>query len=173
MKRDIAQYVANCQICQQVKVEHQKLARLLQPLLALEWKWNHITMDFVIRFSTTRNKKNRVWVIVDYLSKLAHFLAMKTIDFMNSLVKLYIQEIVRFYRIPLSIVSDKDLNLLLSFGRVCKRLWPPNWILTLHFIPNRWLAKESNPDSKRLVEGIHPGLWRELGKLFIFNKVCI
>ena len=47
-------------------------------------------MDFVIRFSTTRKKKNRVWVIVDYLSKLAHFLAMKTIDFMNSLVKLYI-----------------------------------------------------------------------------------
>ena len=83
-------------------------------------------MDFVIRFSTTRKKKNRVWVIVDYLSKLAHFLAMKTIDFMNSLVKLYIQEIVRFYRIPLSIVFDKDLNLLLSFGRVCKRLWPPN-----------------------------------------------
>ena len=83
-------------------------------------------MDFVIGLSTTRNKKNRVWIIVDCLSKLANFLAMKTIDSMNSLVKLYIQEIVRLYRIPLSIVSNKDLNLLLSFERVYKRLWPPN-----------------------------------------------
>ena len=48
MKRDIAQFVANFPICQQVKVEHQKHAGLLQLLPILEWKWDHITMDFVI-----------------------------------------------------------------------------------------------------------------------------
>ena len=78
MKKDIAQYVANCQICQQVKDEHQKPVELLQPVLILEWKWDHVTMDFVIGLPKTRSKKNGVWVIVNRLTKSTHFLAMKT-----------------------------------------------------------------------------------------------
>ena len=73
-----------------MKTKHQKLARLLQPLPIPEWKWDHITMDFVIGFPRTRSKKNGVWMIVDRFTKSAHFLAMKTIDVMNSLVKLYL-----------------------------------------------------------------------------------
>ncbi|RVW73760.1 Transposon Tf2-2 polyprotein [Vitis vinifera] len=64
MKRDIAQFVANCQICQQVKAEHQRPAGLLQPLPIPEWKWDNITMDFVIGLPRTRSKKNGVWEIV-------------------------------------------------------------------------------------------------------------
>ena len=90
MKRDIAQFVANCQICQQVKAEHQRLAGLLQPLPIPKWKWDNITMDFVIGLPRTRSKKNGVWVIMDHLTKSANFLAMKIIDPMNSLAKLYI-----------------------------------------------------------------------------------
>ena len=91
-----------------MKTEHQRLAGLLQPLPIPKWKWDHITMDFVIGLSRTRSKKNGVWVIMDHLTKSAHFLAMKTTDSMNSLAKLYIQEIVRLHGIPLSIVSDRD-----------------------------------------------------------------
>ncbi|RVW16021.1 Retrovirus-related Pol polyprotein from transposon 17.6 [Vitis vinifera] len=108
MKRDIAQFAANCQICQQVKVEHQRPTGLLQPLPIPEWKWDNITMDFVIGLPRTRSKKNGVWVIVDRLTKSTHFLAMKTTDSMNSLAKLFIQEIVRLHGIPVSIVSDRD-----------------------------------------------------------------
>ena len=72
-------------------------------------------MDFVIGLPRTRSKKNGVWVIVDRLTKLAHFLAMKTTDPMNSLVKLYIQEVVRLHGIPLSIVSDRDLKFTSQF----------------------------------------------------------
>ena len=72
-----------------MKVEHQKPAGLLQPLLIYEWKWDHITMDFVIGLPRTKSKKNGVWVIVERLTKSTHFLAMKTIDSMNSLAKLY------------------------------------------------------------------------------------
>ena len=90
MKRDIALYVASCQVCQQVKVEHQKLAGLLQPLPIPKWNWDHITMDFMIGFPRTRSKKNGVWVIVDRLTKSTHFLAMKTTDVMNSLATLYL-----------------------------------------------------------------------------------
>ena len=56
MKRDIAQFVANCQICQQVKAEHQRPVGLLQPLPIPEWKWDNITMDFVIGLPRTRSK---------------------------------------------------------------------------------------------------------------------
>ena len=98
-----------------MKVEHQKLVGLLQPLPILEWKWDHITMDFVIGLPRTRSKKNGVWVIVDRLTKSTHFLAMKTTNSMNSLAKLYIQEIVRLHGIPLSTVSDRDLKFTSQF----------------------------------------------------------
>ena len=65
-------------------------------------------MDFVVGLSRTICKKNRVWAIVDHLTKLAHFLAMKTTNSMNSLANLFIQEIMRLHGMPLSIVSDRD-----------------------------------------------------------------
>ncbi|WJZ85816.1 hypothetical protein VitviT2T_005334 [Vitis vinifera] len=121
MKRDIAQFVANYQTCQQVKVELQRPARLLQPLPIPEWKWDHITMDFVIGLPRTRSKKNGVWVIVGRLTKSSHFLAMKTTDSMNSLAKLYIQEIVRLHGIPLTIVSDMDPKFTSQFWQSLQR----------------------------------------------------
>ena len=121
MKRDIAQYIANCQTCQQVKTKHKRPARLLQPLPIPEWKWDHITMDFVIGLPRTRSKKNGVRVIVDHLTKSAHFLAMKTTDSMDSLAKLYIQEVVRLHGIPLSIVSDRDPKFISQFWQSLQR----------------------------------------------------
>eukprot|EP00261_Vitis_vinifera_P040692 XP_019081935.1 PREDICTED: uncharacterized protein LOC109124301 [Vitis vinifera] len=53
MKRDIAQFVAQCLVCQQVKAEHQRPTGSLQPLAIPEWKWEHITMDFVIGLPRT------------------------------------------------------------------------------------------------------------------------
>ncbi|RVW41810.1 Transposon Ty3-I Gag-Pol polyprotein [Vitis vinifera] len=104
-----------------VKAEHQRSVGLLQPLLVLEWKWDHITMDFVMGLPRTRSKKNGVWVIVDHLTKSSHFLAMKTTDSMNSLAKLYIQEIVRLHGIPLSILSDKDPKFTSQFWQSLQR----------------------------------------------------
>ena len=121
MKRDIAQYVANCQTCQQVKAKHQRPARLLQPLPIPEWKWDHITMDFVIGLPRTRSKKNGVRVIVDHLTKSTHFLAMKTTDSMDSLAKLYIPEVVRLHGIPFSIVSDRDPKFISQFWQSLQR----------------------------------------------------
>ena len=60
MKRDIAQYVAHCLVCQQVKVEHQRPAGSLQPLTIPEWKWEHITMDFVSGLPRTLGGNNSI-----------------------------------------------------------------------------------------------------------------
>uniref|UniRef100_A0A2N9F277 Integrase catalytic domain-containing protein n=1 Tax=Fagus sylvatica TaxID=28930 RepID=A0A2N9F277_FAGSY len=77
MKREIAGYVARCLVCQQVKIEHQRPGGLLQPLPIPEWKWEHISMDFVTGFPRTPSGNDSIWVIVDRLTKSAHFLAIK------------------------------------------------------------------------------------------------
>ena len=77
MKRHVGDFVRRCFTCQQVKAEHQKPAGLLQPLEVAEWKWKHNTMDFVTHLPRTQQKHDAVWVIVDQLTKSAHFLAVR------------------------------------------------------------------------------------------------
>ena len=76
MKRHVGDFVRRCLMCQQVKAEHQKIAELLHPLEVAKWKWEHITMDFVTHLPRTPRRHDAVWVIVDRLTKSAHFLAM-------------------------------------------------------------------------------------------------
>ncbi|KAA3451329.1 reverse transcriptase [Gossypium australe] len=61
---------------QQVKAEHQVLSGLLQPVMIPEWKWDRVMMDFVSGLPLTPKKKDVVWVFVDRLTKLAHFILM-------------------------------------------------------------------------------------------------
>ena len=77
MKRDIAEFVSKCLVCQQVKVEHQKPARTLQPFPLTEWKWKHITMDFIVGLPRTQTNHDAIWVIVDRLIKSEHFLVIR------------------------------------------------------------------------------------------------
>ena len=77
MKRHVGDFVRRCLTCQQIKVEHQRPARLLKPLEIAEWKWEHITMDFVIHLPRTSRKHDALWVIVDRLTKSAHFLVVR------------------------------------------------------------------------------------------------
>jgi hypothetical protein len=64
MKRDIVEYMSLCDTCQRVKVEHQRLARLLQPLKILEWKWEEIRMDFIVGLPCTQAGYDSIWVVV-------------------------------------------------------------------------------------------------------------
>ena len=74
MKKDVAEFVAKCDVCQRVKAEHQRPGGLLQPLPIPEWKWDQISMDFVCSLTKTNSGHDVVWVIVDRLTKSAHFL---------------------------------------------------------------------------------------------------
>ena len=97
MKREIAQFVAQCLMCQQVKAKHQRPAGLLQPLDIPVWKWEHITMDFVTGLPKTPSKNDAAWVIVDRLMKSAHFLPIRVGFTLEKLAKLYMKEIVRLH----------------------------------------------------------------------------
>jgi len=74
LKRDVAQFVYSCLICQKSKVEHQKPAGLMTPLDVPDWKWDSISMDFVTSLPNTSKGNDAIWVIVDILMKSAHFI---------------------------------------------------------------------------------------------------
>ncbi|GJX06198.1 putative reverse transcriptase domain-containing protein [Tanacetum coccineum] len=116
MKRDIATYVSKCLTCSRVKVEHQRPSGLLQQPEIPEWKWDKITMDFITKLPKTKSGHDTIWVIVDKLTKSAHFLAMREDYNTERLAKLYIDEIVARHGVLVSIISDRD-------GRFTSRCW--------------------------------------------------
>ena len=88
MKRYVTEYVSKCLTCQQVKAEHQVPTGLLNPLPIPQWKWDNITMDFVSGFPLTQQKHDFVWVIVDKLTKSAHFIPVRIDYSMDQLAEL-------------------------------------------------------------------------------------
>jgi hypothetical protein len=115
MKKEIAQYVAQCDTCQRMKAEHQKPAGLLQPLPVPEWKWEEIGMDFVTGLPQTQKGNDSIWVIIDRLTKVAHFIPVKTTFGGATLARIYLKEIVRLHGIPRKIVSDRGTQFTSKF----------------------------------------------------------
>lgn len=117
MKKDIASFVERCLACQQVKAVHQRPYGTFQPLPIPEWKWEHINMDFVVSLPRSMRGNTAIWVIVDRLSKSAHFLPIQMTFGLEKLAKLYVKEIVRLHGIPVSITSDRDSRFISHFQK--------------------------------------------------------
>jgi len=116
MKADIATYVSKCLTCSKVKAEYQKPSGLLQQPKIPQWKWEEITMDFITKLPKSVNNCDMIWVIVDRLTKSAHFLPVKDTDKMDKLARLYIKEVVSRHGVPISIICDRD-------SRFTSRFW--------------------------------------------------
>ena len=85
MKKEITAYVVRCDNCSRVKADDLKPAGLLQPLSVLGWKWEEISMDFIIGLPPTQKGFDSIWVIMDQLTKSAHFISVSTAtDLMNT-----------------------------------------------------------------------------------------
>jgi hypothetical protein len=95
MKVDIAKYVAECDTCHRVKASHLKSAGVLQLMTIPLWKWDDISMDFIVGLPPTARRKDSIWVIVDRLTKTAHFIAVHTTYPAQDYAELYIDQIVR------------------------------------------------------------------------------
>nr|GEY37453.1 putative reverse transcriptase domain-containing protein [Tanacetum cinerariifolium] len=107
-KADISTYIGKCLIYSKVKAEHQKpFGLLVQPEIP-KWKWEKITMDFITKLPKTTNGYDTIWMIVDHLTKSAHFLPMRENYLVEKLMRLYIKEVVTQHGVPVSIVSDRD-----------------------------------------------------------------
>ncbi|WMV49184.1 hypothetical protein MTR67_042569 [Solanum verrucosum] len=117
MKKGIVEFVAKCPNYQQVKVEHQRPGGLTQRIELSEWKWEIINMDFITGLLRSRRQHDSIWVIVDRMTKSAHFLPVKTTLSAEYYAKLYIREIVRLHGVPISIISDRGAQFTAQFWK--------------------------------------------------------
>ena len=107
--------MSKCLTCQQVRIEHQRPGGELQPLSLPEWKWESVTMDFVSALPKTPTGSEVVWVIVDRLTKSAHFIPLRVGYSLEKLARLYVKEIVRLHGVPKEIISDRDPRFVSHF----------------------------------------------------------
>jgi hypothetical protein len=115
MKRNVVEYVTLCDTCQRVKVKHQRPTGLLQPLQVPKWKWEEIAMDFIVVCLGLSWDTIPFLVIVDQLTKVAHFIPIKMTYIRPQLVELYMSRIVCSHGVPKKIVSDRGTQFTLKF----------------------------------------------------------
>ncbi|KAD3640011.1 hypothetical protein E3N88_29234 [Mikania micrantha] len=108
MKKDVATYVGKCLTCAKVKAEHQKPSGLVEQPEIPQWKWEQIAMDLITKLHRTSSGYDSIWVIIDGLTKFAHFLPIRKNNKLEKLARLYVDEIVVRHSVPLSSISDQD-----------------------------------------------------------------
>ncbi|KAD5960518.1 hypothetical protein E3N88_11990 [Mikania micrantha] len=118
MKFNVMQYVNRCLTCAQVKAEHQKPYNMLQQLEIPKWKLEHITMDFITKLPRTTQGYDTIWVVVDILTKSAHFLPIRESYSSERLAEIFVNEILARHGVSISIVYDRDTHFTSIF---CKR----------------------------------------------------
>nr|GEZ71063.1 reverse transcriptase domain-containing protein [Tanacetum cinerariifolium] len=115
IKAIIGEYVGKCLTCFRVKTKCQKPSGLLiQPKISI-WKWERITMDFVTKLPRTSNGHDTIWVVVDRLTKSAHFIPTRETESMDTLTWLYIKEIISHQGAPISIILDHNSHFTSRF----------------------------------------------------------
>jgi hypothetical protein len=117
MKKEITEYIARCMECQKVKSKHRHPTGLLQPLPILKWKWEILTMDFIIGLPRTGKQHDAIMVVVEKIMKLAHFILLKTTHKAIDVFDIFMREIKRLHKIPKTIVSDRDLKFTSNFWK--------------------------------------------------------
>jgi len=115
MKREIAKYVSECDLCQRIKASHLKVAGTLQPLSIPSWKWEDISMDFIVGLPNTSQKHDSIWVIIDRLTMIAHFLPVHTTYSAKKYAEIYLDQIVRLHGVPKTIISDRGSQFVACF----------------------------------------------------------
>jgi hypothetical protein len=123
MKIEIARYVAKCDTCRRVKAIHMKTAGPLQSLPIPTWKWEDIIMDFIVGLPRTTKGFDSIWVIIDRLTKIVHFLPVKTYNPVITYAQIYVARILSLHGILKTIVSVVDHNLYPNSGKNSTNLW--------------------------------------------------
>jgi hypothetical protein len=107
MKHETARYVSECDTCQKVKADYMKPGGLLQPLSIPNCKWDKISMDFIVGLPLTAQKFDLIWVIVDRLTKYAHFIPVNTSYKVQKYAEIYIAHMLCLHWVPKMIISDR------------------------------------------------------------------
>jgi len=173
MKSNVAWYVSSCLTCQKAKAEHQRPGGMLQQLEIPKWKWDSIAMDFVTHLPRTVRGHDAIWVIVDRLTKSAHFLAVNLRMSITRLAQLYISEIVKLHGVSSSIVSDRDPCFTSRFWQALQSAMGSRLSMSSAYHP------QTDGQSKRTIQSLedllqtcvldHLGAWDEVLPLVEFT----
>ena len=117
MRIDIVDFIARCLECQQIKTKHHNLARLLQPLPVPEWKWEVISMDFIIGLSKIRRQNESIMVVVDKISKESHFIPVKYTYKDINIADIFMKEIFILHSVPKIVILDRDAKFMGNFWK--------------------------------------------------------
>jgi hypothetical protein len=107
MKCEAACYVSECDTGRKVNADYMKSGGLLQPLTITEWKWDDISMDFIVGLPMIACKFDSIWVIIDRLSKFAHFIPVNTNCKVQKYAEIYIAHVLCLHGVPKTIISDR------------------------------------------------------------------
>jgi hypothetical protein len=115
MKHEVARYVSECDTCRKVKADYMKPGRLLQPLSIPEWKWDDISMDFIVGLRLTACKFDSIWVIINQLSKSAHFIPVHTCYDAQRYEEIYIACVLCLHGVTKTIISNRGSQFVAHF----------------------------------------------------------
>jgi hypothetical protein len=135
MKHETARYVSECDTCQKVKADYMKHGGLLQPLSISEWKWDDISMDFIVSLPLTAHKFDSIWVIVDRLSKSAHFIPVHTNYNVQKYVGIYKTHVPCLHRVLKTIISDRGSQFVIRFWEQLRASLRTHLIYSLAYHP--------------------------------------
>jgi hypothetical protein len=107
MKHEAAHYVSECDTCRKVKADYMKPGGLLQPLSILDWKWDDISMDFIMGLPMTARKFDLIWAIIDRLSKPIHFIPVNTKYKVQKYAEIHIACVLCLHGVLKMIISDR------------------------------------------------------------------
>ena len=107
MYKTVHDYVSSCVICQKTKASTLKPVGLLQPLPIPCKVWDDITLDFIKGLSNSQGK-DTILVVVDRLSKYAHFMALMHPVTVKTVAERFVDSVVKHHGMPKSIISDRD-----------------------------------------------------------------
>ena len=107
MDQEVEEYVRSCDSCQQNKATRHKKYGLLGPLDIPNRPWDDISMDFIVGL-TESSRHMKIWVVVDWFSKMAHFIPLSTDKPIKDIANIFLREIWRLHGLPNSVVSDRD-----------------------------------------------------------------
>jgi len=117
MKNEVAEFLAWCMKCQQVKAQHRHPAGLLQPLPIPKWKWEVISIDFITGLPRSKKQNDSIMVVVDKLSKATHFIHVKSTYKAVNIVDIFMKEVLRLHGILKVIISDRDVKFTGNFWK--------------------------------------------------------
>ncbi|GJY32454.1 putative reverse transcriptase domain-containing protein [Tanacetum coccineum] len=146
IKAEISTYVSKCLTCTKVKREYQKPSSLLVQPKIPQWKWKNIMMDFVTKLPKTTASQDTIWVIVDRLTKSAHFLPIREDDTLEKLTRQYLKEVVSRHGVPVLIISDRDGRFTLHFWKSLNKALGTRLDMSTTYHP------ETDGQSKRTIQ---------------------